>query len=148
MKYVFSQMKKLIFITLLLLLSLTVCSLPNYSQHLCHVINLETNRVKGRVLSQGKTEKPIRQTKVELIRFDERLSFVSSVLTDDTGYFEIKNIRNGGYFLIAWHTNDEEASDKYYVGLQVMKTNDTKSKNLIQIKLGLDCSTSEAKLIK
>jgi hypothetical protein len=141
-------MKKLTFSALLILFVLTFCSLPNYAQSICHVVNLRANRVKGRVLSQGRIEEPIRQTRVELKRLDERLSLVTSALTDDSGYFEIKNIRKGEYILVAWFTNEEQTFHKYYMGLQVMKTSDTKSKNLIEIKLGLDCFTSEAKLIK
>lgn len=81
-------------------------------------------------------------------RFDERLSLIKSVLTDDSGYFEIKNIRKGNYFLVVWLTNNEATLHNYYLGLQVMKTNDIKSKNSIEINLGLDCLASEAKTIK
>lgn len=140
-------MKNVSFSILFILFISMLCS-RNYAQSMCSITTLKTNSVKGKVLWNDKPAQPIVKTKVELKRLDETQSLVSSVLTDNLGFFEIGNIKKGEYVLDTWLYVDEKPYFAYRIGLKVKKTNDTKSKSLIVVKLGLDCWNSEVSVAK
>ncbi len=140
-------MKKLSLSVLFVLFTLTLCP-PSYAQAICPLTTLKTDSVRGKVLWNDKTTAPITKTKVELKRFDEEQSLVTSTLTNENGFFEIHNLKKGEYGLDVWLYVDEKSYFVYRVALKVKKSNDAKSNSLIVVKLGLDCWNSEASVMK
>lgn len=140
-------MKKLSFSILLVLIVLLLRS-ASYGQAICPITTLKIGGVKGKVLWNDKTSAPITKTKVELIRLGEEDSLITSTLTDENGFFEINNLKKGKYGLDVWLYVDEKPYFVYRVALKVTKSNAKKSNSLIVVKLGLDCWTSEAGIVK
>ncbi len=140
-------MKKLSFSILFVLLTLALYS-PSYGQAICPITTLKISGVKGKVLWNDKTVAPITKTKVDLKRLDGEQSLVTSTLTDENGFFEINNLKKGKYGLDVWLYVDEKPYFVYRVALKVTKSNETKVSSLIVAKLGLDCWTSEASVVK
>ncbi len=140
-------MKKFGVPVLITLILLGLCS-QNYAQGICPITTLKINRIQGKVLSNDKLQEPIRQTKVELTRLGETVSLNYSTLTNDSGYFEINNVKKGKYALGVWLTVNEKPYFNYRAAITVKKSNDSKSKDLILVNLGLDCFTSEVSISK
>ena len=120
----------------------------SYGQAICPITTLKIGGIKGKVLWNDKTAAPITKTKVELKRLDEAQSLVTSILTDENGFFEINNLKKGKYGLDVWLYVDEKPYFVYRVALKITKSNETKSNSLLVVKLGLDCWTSEASVVK
>jgi uncharacterized surface anchored protein len=120
-------------------------SLPSFAQSTCPVTTLSVATVKGKVVSQGKIEVPVSGTKIELFRMNDE-ALVESVLTDENGFFKIANVKNGKYRLVVWFTIEGATYLKYNLILKVKK-NRKENNQMVYIRLGMDCFSSDAKLI-
>lgn len=145
----FARTRRTCFSFLVLLFVSLIYAFPNYAQGVCPTTILRIGKIQGLVVTPGKNEdEPLARTKVELRRPDETQSLVTSTLTNDSGSFEMSDIRAGKYLLVVWLTVEQQVYFKYFITLNLEKRmKDSKSKTLILIKLGTDCFKSEASVI-
>jgi hypothetical protein len=117
-------------------------------QGTCSVKTFDVSNVRGKVVSQGRLEEPVSQTKVELFKFGGHEALVQSALTDEKGFFEMNNIKKGTYRLVTWFTVRGQTFLKYDVILNVKRSQEQKTDKSVLIKLSADCFTSDATVIK
>ncbi len=140
-------MKKIRISILIVLFCLTIIY-QGFAQAICPIETLKVNSLNGKVIWNDKTEAPIAKTKVDLIKLDEEQNLLSSIFTDEDGFFEFKELEKGKYAIDVWLYVDEKPYFVYRVALKVKKSSATKSNSQIQVKLGLDCWNSEANIVK
>lgn len=119
-----------------------------FSQAICPIRTLKVNKINGKILDGGKSEEPLPEIKLELIKFDEEETIVSTVFTDKAGYFEFENIEKGKYGLIIYFVFNGNLYLKYRAIVKAKKTDSPKVKPSILIRFGVDCHETEAISIK
>ena len=94
--------KKLSQIFLCLLFFLILLVTTNHAQGLCDVYDLQFNRIRGKVLSDGpQGDEPILNAKIELRRTDKdsKVTIIKTVFSDKYGYFDFGMVQKGKYLL-------------------------------------------------
>lgn len=121
-------------------------------QAMCPIKTLDVKKVQGQVMEMGSDQQdPIAlpNTKVELMWLGNPDVLITTVETDDKGFFEINDIKKGKYRLVVYFiVNGKAVAPKYDVILKVEKSNVSKSNQHIYISLAFDCSENIVKLVK
>ncbi|MDQ3633674.1 MAG: hypothetical protein M3405_04090 [Acidobacteriota bacterium] len=119
-----------------------------FSQSICPIVTVKVNKVSGKILVGGRLEEPLPNIKVELRKFDDEETLVSTAVTDKSGLFEFDNIRKGEYIFNTYFVFNNELYLKYRAIVKVKKSNSLNSKPSILIRFGIDCHETEIKTVK
>lgn len=122
----------------------------SFAQGTCPIKELKVSRIQGVVVSQGREDDPIKDTKIELFRLGNPETLISTTTTDENGYFEIGNAPIGEYRLVVYFMVKGEAVAPSYNGLivSVKKTNAKKSNRFLDIWLGANCFEHQTSIRK
>ena len=115
------------------------------AQAICQLDILSVKNINGRVIVKD-TQKVtgVPQARIELSRDDKTNILVSSIETDNDGYFDIKKITKGSYRLSIM----VKFFDRFDVFLKVKQSKAISSDKLIFVNLDTNCFNSKAKLIR
>lgn len=147
--------KSSINLTLFLVLIMAFLEVSAYAQGICDYKEFRLERIKGRVISNGpKGYEPISQAKVELWRVgvsDKEDKLIISAMSDEDGYFEIDNIKDGVYRLNVSTTTKGFFSN--FAGIKIVKkAKKTERKKLLVFRLGVEalkpCGGGEVFLVR
>lgn len=144
------QFLKTIYIFLSLLGLFSICYISIRAQSMCPLKTLKINKIQGKITAQErKNTIPLSYTKIDLQRLGDPDVLVTTVETDDKGFFEISNIPKGEYRLaVHFIVDGREIVPKYDVILKVKKSNVSESNKYICIFLAFDCGDNTAKVFK
>jgi hypothetical protein len=148
----------------LLILCLALSILPSFAQGMCDYKEFRFETIKGRVMVKGivkpdgsSVDEPLAQAKVELWRTagvdndNENDALIASTLSDENGYFEINNIKEGLYRLDA--SKLENGFVRNFVGIKILKkVKKSESGKQLMFRLGVEvlkpCGGGEVSLVR
>ncbi|MGD9562514.1 MAG: carboxypeptidase-like regulatory domain-containing protein [Pyrinomonadaceae bacterium] len=117
-------------------------------QGVCPVKRLSVSEVRGNVLSAGRENPPIPNTKVELFSFGREESLVATTSTDNDGMFSFGKVPTGKYRLVVYFEVDgKEVAPKYDSLLLKVKPNQRRTKKLLRIELSTNCHETQVTLV-
>ncbi len=131
-----------------ILLILSIFTSNAFSQAVCPIKTLKVNKVNGKILLGGKSKEPFPDTKIDLFKFDEKETVISTTATNEDGYFEFDNIKKGKYGLNVHIVINGMSYPPYRAIVKVKKTDSSKLKPSILIIYSGDCWDTEAETVK
>ena len=131
---------------LILSLVLTCFFTTIYSQAVCPISTAKVNSIQGRVVENIGSQKPWPDIVVEIRNFGDNETLVSTTKTDKDGLFSIAGLQKGKYVMNVIF--DVRYISTYRLIAKVKRSNSSKKKPSILVRLGSDCWETEVTIVK
>lgn len=114
---------------------LLAASFSANAQSVCPIVTVKVNSFSGRAVENTASAAPWQNLVIELRRRDDEQTLIARTTVDKQGRFSIGQLKKGTYLVDLKH----EYITPYRFVAKVTKSNSSKPKPSILVRLGLDC---------